>query len=512
MTTYLPPASVTNPAIDPAWLQALGAGSLVPRSLAAWEPLVLEGLAHFLNLLPASRIEALTQAQLDLGLEASLPQRLTTLLLQSPTLHKLGQVLARQPHLPAELRAQLRQLESMPAHTDSALVAQLVARLQAHVAGSATPAPALQIADTPLAEGSVALILPFSWQEAGLEQQGVFKVLRPGVSERLHQELDLLPAVADFLTRRGAALGLPALDYRGTLDGVATLLRQEIQLEREQAHLRAARAFYAGTPEVLIPRLLPWCAPWATAMERVHGTFLTDITLAPHERRRLAHIAIDALLAQPFWCARDPAIFHGDLHGGNLMCTDDGRLAVLDWALVTPIDKATREALVHAVIGALTWDAGQLHQSLARLNYTGAADPALHGQVEQALDALLRRGGLHLAGFDWLLGVIDRLALQGLLHADPTLSAFRKTWLSLAGVLAELDGSAAPDTALIQRGLTQFLAEWPQRWSARPGDATPFGTHVSNLGLANALLAAGFSGWHMAWRYGAMAWTHWHKP
>ena len=94
MTT--PDAAADTFTFDPAWLSALGVGALLPRSLSQWEPLVLEGLARFLNALPAARIEALVQAQFQLGLDAPLPARITTLLLQCPTLHKLGQVLARQ--------------------------------------------------------------------------------------------------------------------------------------------------------------------------------------------------------------------------------------------------------------------------------------------------------------------------------------------------------------------------------------------------------------------------------
>lgn len=490
--------------LDAQWLAALGMGTLLPRSLAQWEPLVLEGLALFLNTLPACRIERMVQSQLLLGLDVPLPQRITTLLLQCPTLHKLGQVLARQQHLPQALREQLRQLESTPARTDAATVEELVHRLQAHMATFAEAPANLQIAAEPLAEGSVALVLPFSWHDDTGEQQGVFKVLRPGVADQLDEELLALPAVAQFLETRGQVLQLPALDYAGTLDGIAKLLREEIRLEREQQHLLAAHTFYAHTPAIHIPRLLPWSAPWVTAMERLHGQPLAEAALPAYEKQRLAYTAIDALLAQPFWTAEDPALFHGDLHGGNLMLTDEGRLAVLDWALIAPMPKSAREAVVAAMIGGITLNAGQLRQAIAQLGDIEADDPILVSETEAALNDLVRPvyglPAVRLAGFDWLLGLLDKLALEGHIQVDPALSLFRKTWLSLAGVLSDLGGKVSPDLPLTQRGLSQFVSEWPARWFVLSTDAAYFGTHVSNGALTQALLSASVAGWQAGWR------------
>ena len=490
------PTSAQTSLLTPEALDALGVGELLPTALAPWRPLVLEGLAHFLNALPPGRQAALLAAQMALPAQASDIDRLLALLLQCPTLHKLGQVLARQPHLNAELRLRLRTLESLPAMTDAATLAQMVQRL--HAAFDAD-APGLQIDAQPLAEGSVAVVLPFTWEDGGKRRDGVFKVLRPGVEQRLHDELALLPGVARFLARRGAALRLPALDYAGTLEGVRRLLADEVQLSQEQAHLRAASAFYSHNPEVQIPHPLPWCAPWVTAMERIDGPSLADADLPAPERARLARVAIDALLAQPFWSARDPALFHGDLHGGNLRVTPDGRLAVLDWALVAPVDKAAREALVAAVVGALTLDAVQVRRALARLGAVDANDPVLAARVDRALDELVR--SLRPASFDWLLRLLDQLGLEGHIAFDPALSLFRKTWLSLAGVLADLGGGVAPDGPLLQRGLRQFLREWPQRWTGSDAaSANRLGTHVSNADLGAALVAAWWSGWQFGAR------------
>ena len=94
-------------------LESLDVSQLVPASLAPWRPLVLDGMAFFLARLPAHRQAAIFADQFALPEDTDAATRLVTLLVQCPTLHKLGQVLARNRQLPVEIRRQLQTLESM---------------------------------------------------------------------------------------------------------------------------------------------------------------------------------------------------------------------------------------------------------------------------------------------------------------------------------------------------------------------------------------------------------------
>jgi ubiquinone biosynthesis protein len=478
--------------IDPEWLDAFGPGELLPPTLARWRPLLVEGLLYFLNRLPERRRWEIVTAQAAIDAGAAPAERLVSLLLQCPTLHKLGQVVARQPYLDPALRSRLRSLESLPADTQTV---PIVRQLRATLEGASQ----LSIGEAALAQGSVAVVVPFSWREGGRVREGVFKVLRPGVRERLAEELAVLDDVADFLSRRGAELAVPALDFHDILDGVGRLLTEEVRLDVEQSHLREARAFYAHDPRILVPQLLPWCAPWVTAMGRVHGTALADAVLAPGQRTALATIAMSALLASPFWTLDDPAVFHGDLHGGNLFVTPDNRLAVLDWALTARVSKRQREAVVAAVIGGLTLDTAQVCRALTQLGSLTSEDRSLLAHVERSLDRLVAQA--RPAGFAWLLALFDEIALEGRIRFDAQLSVFRKTWLSLSGVLTDLAGDVLPDTVLLNAGLQTLLAEWPTRWSGACA-ASQFATHISNADLVAAMTSGLFTGaryWQHVW-------------
>lgn len=475
--------------IDPGWLESIGLPQLLPDGLAPWRPLVEEAASFFLDRLPPDRVGSILFAQLALGHAASSAERLIALLSQCPTLHKLGQVIARQPRLDPVLRAHLQQLESMPAGVDVALLRE---RLREEL-GDALP---VELGDEALAEGSVAVVLPFTYQDRGRNRQGVFKVLKSGIEARLADELGVLPSLASFLERRGAELGLPPLEYRDTLDSVRRLLTREIDLHGEQRHLREAAAFFAGDAEVCVPRVLRWCTPRVTAMERVFGDKVADAPLSSVQRRRLAATAVRALLAKPFWTSSDPVVFHGDLHGGNLLATEDGRLAVLDWSLVAQVSKRHREQLLSAALGGLTLDAERVRRAAAALARCPDDDPDLVAIVERALDRLVLSG--RPPGFAWLLGLLDELALARATGFDEELALFRKSWLSLAGVLHDLDPQFAPDLPLIDVGLRMFSNEWPWRWFAS-SRTRGFATHVSNTDLLD--LSA--SSWLTWLRYGA---------
>ena len=481
------PSSDATLVLDAELLASLGIEDMVPAPLAAWRGLIVEAMTFFLQRLPAERLTEIINDQFALPPDAPAAERMVALLARCPMLHKLGQVLARRHELHPELRRQLQMLESMP---PSLPVAAIAARIREEL-GNEAP---FTLADAALAEGSVAVVLPFTWRDEEGSHEGVFKVLKPGIEERLAVELALLPELAGFVERRGAELGLPALDYRGTLMGVQRLLEMEVRLDVEQANMRRAEAFYRDDPGVFVPRLLPWCTPRVSAMERVAGTKVSDADLSAPAREALGARMIAVLLAKPFW-TRDPeAMFHGDLHGGNLLLTGDGRLAVIDWSLTAVLTKAEREALVAIAIGGLTLDARQIQHALTSLGMRRADHLALTGIIERSLDRLVASG--RPVSFAWLVRLLDELALAGATGFGEQLSVFRKTWLALSGVIHDLDVHIATDVPLINVGLRRFLVELPARLMAWP-DSRAFGTHVSNADLARLTLAP----WPTTMRY-----------
>src|SRR4051794_3460740 len=87
--------------------------SVLPGDYARFARPVRDGLAVFLEGLPAAHQTEILKQQAALPPTADISERLAALARCCPVLHKLGQVLARDQRLAPELRTQLRTLESL---------------------------------------------------------------------------------------------------------------------------------------------------------------------------------------------------------------------------------------------------------------------------------------------------------------------------------------------------------------------------------------------------------------
>lgn len=455
----------------------LESARIVPIAYARYQPLVIDGLLYFLEHLPEERLNAIVDEQLTISSELDSDERIVAVLRRCPTLHKLGQVVGHDKGLPAEIRARLQTLETMPPTADFQIVSALIRR---ELAG----APGVELAQGALAEGSVAIVVPFAWTSppVGQPERGVFKIIKPGVREQLLEELAIWPALATYLEERSRHYGLPALDFSDTLEGVRSLLLNEIRLDLEQTRLARAQRFYANSPDVVIPRVLSLSTPLMTAMEFIPGRKITESGLDAAERKRLARIAIEALLAVPFWSTSEDAHFHADPHAGNLFATDDGRVAIFDWALTTELTQGQRGAVVHALIGAATLDERAICAAIAELGHVSdpnAVSAAVHAGVRE-----IRRG--NFPGFHWFTGLLDQLAREAAIHFPEETTLFRKSLLTLQGVAEDVSGEIAVDDVLVRTGMCTFANELPKRPLAG-ALSRDFGSHVSNLDLVNVL-------------------------
>ena len=455
---------------------------LVPEDQARYQPLVVDALLFFLSRLPAERVDRILLSQGALT-HVTADDRLVALLRECPTLHKLGQVVAHERFLPPSLRVRLSALESLPPTTDVTGITHALRAELGHL-------PGLQVAEHALAEGSVAVVIPFEWSDAERgKSRGVLKVLKPRAVESMRQELAIWPEFSEFLEAHAGDDGLPMLDYREMLDGVGKLLLDEIDLEKEQQNLAWAQTFYSNTTEVKIPRLLPFSTPSVTAMERIEGAQkVTDPAIAARVRDRLAKSIVKTLIAMPFWRVAQPgARFHADPHPGNLLVTPEGQLAVIDWALVTELSEAQLSGVVRALLAALTFDEAVLIPAIGELGRVD--DEALLRQEVAFGLRRVRRGAA--PGFMWLTDLLDRVGRAGAMHFPEEITLFRKSMLTLSGVLADVSEHVRADQLLIRTGVGQFLKELRIRLDA-PLGSRALGTHLSTSDLIRVWTAVPF--------------------
>lgn len=467
--------------------KTLGVEKIIPRDFGEYRKVISEALIFFLEGLSPSRTDAILSEQARLPIATTVEQRMAALARRCPTLHKMGQVLARDRRLPPSLRSLLQGLESMaPSVSGSELERTITAEL-----GNLDD-DQIAIEREPIAEASVAVVLPFGWRDGRAIRRGVFKVLKPNVIEHLEEELALLTRVGALLDDRCESYGIPALDYASLLEQVGERLSHEVRLNVEQQNLRDARKSYAGQNDVVIPGVLPFCTPRVTAMERIDGQLLSsNAALTIEESRDLARMLIEKLIAHPMWTEQPDALFHADPHAGNLMHTDDNKLGMLDWSLVARLNKSDRIYLSQMLLGAIMHDAGTIGRAIEAL----AIREVDHARLRKVIDHGLRgiRCGESL-GLAWLTRLLDRAVTESLVCFGTDFLMFRKVLLTLDGMLADLDETDSADAMLAASFLSRLGREWGDRMLT-PGFSRRLGTHLSTadlmlVGMSGSLTAA----------------------
>jgi ubiquinone biosynthesis protein len=472
---------------------------LLPVAYAHFARPVKEGLVEFLCGLPMSAQEQIVADQAVLPFDATLSVRLGALARDCPVLHKLGQVLARDGRLAPELRHELRQLESLPSTVDLDTIRTILT-------DELGPLDELGITLLPpaIAEASVAVVIPYRDDGDPTAPEGVFKILKPGIEQRMDLELDLLAQVGSTLDSRCKDLSIPHLDYRETFNHVRAKLSLEVRLDLEQQHLAEAKACYADQPAVQIPTLYPYCTPRVTAMERVFGEKITDHPLeSDSKKHRLARLVTRALLAESVFSPAHWAMFHSDPHAGNLIYTRDGRLAILDWSLVGHLGEAERIAMGQIVLAAVMLEPERIVELLAQLDERRSVDRAVLERIVDDSLRRIRRG--QLPGITWLVALLDEATQTARLRVAPDLLLFRKSLHTLEGVLNELGADGFNlEQALLIEFIRHFGREWPTRWCAAPLSRS-YPTRLSNVDLAHTLLSAPLA----AARYWQAEWSEW---
>jgi len=194
------------------------------------------------------------------------------------------------------------------------------------------------------------------------------KVQRPGMEEVVALDLYLLKAGAGPLQRVLGALGtglntdlvglidawgegfVGELDYRQEAQNA-----MEFQESIEETPLRGA----VFSPPVILARSSKKVitSVWIEG-ERLEESGAEDVT-------KLCSVAMNTYLTMLL----ETGTLHADPHPGNLLRTPDGRLCILDWGLVTSLDKSFRVAYIEHVAHLVSGDYEPVPRDLVSIGF-----------------------------------------------------------------------------------------------------------------------------------------------
>ena len=441
-----------------AWvLRMVPVETLVPADAARWRPLIADALQFLFSRLSPSRIAAKIATQLELPPRTPPEKRLLALIAKMPGLQKIGQVLARNPRVPAPLREALTELEN----GISDVTAVEIRHILKHQLREPITKFAVRLDRHLLSEATVSAVIRFTWKKPRRERQAsVFKVLKPHIPGCFEEDMNLLQQLGRFLVGRESRYGFTVRDVDQMLTEVRLLLEHELDFRREQATLAEATRTYRGTLGIRVPRVFrSLCTAQITAMSEETGVKVTDaFSRSPLRRQRIAEELIEALIAVPLFSADPYSAFHADPHAGNLLYNPPSReLIVLDWALSEQLSLSTRRHLVLLATMMSLENQEGVRTSIRALRRERTR--AVHDArvIDREVDRFFaeypagRRPGMLDA-----MRLLDRLALQGIRFAAP-LFLFRKSLFTLDGVIHDLAGSEVRIDRVIGR---YFLTRW----------------------------------------------------
>jgi ubiquinone biosynthesis protein len=406
-------------------VQLLKPGAWVPPDHARWIPLIESILEAFLGHLEPAVLARLLDQQRTLPACASPAARAARMAGELTALHKLCQMLARNPRLPAEARAILASLESLPpeAIPDSAVSAAVA------LAAQARPDLEPNLENPKVARGSVADVFRFRYRSS--ESRAIaFKTVRSDSLVRVQKEAAILLQMADDCPAIGVLAGPNfAFALAEALRDAARAILREIDFAGEAANLRDAAAFYKFNNRTRIPGTIGIALDRGIFMEFVEGVPLLEAQLDNETRRDAARLLFRRLILDPLFSGLPETIFHADPHAGNLMMQTHKyasfTLVILDWSQAGRLSAPLRHALIELCLCCYTGKQPSRKVLLRLLESSqnfiqaprtrDACDP-LHGAFE----------------------IVQELAVDG--HPVPlNLLLLRKSFLTLDGICRQLD-------------------------------------------------------------------------
>ena len=278
-----------------------------------------------------------------------------------PAFVKVGQALSTRPDLlPAQYLDELTSLQdALPTFSDADAfdcVERELGRPLEEMFGMITPSP--------IAAASLGQVYRATLRDSGKEV--ALKVQRPNIPNGL--ELDF------HLIREGAKLADGFVDSLNTsivelVDEFAARVFQELNYVQEGINAERFARLYGDRPDVVVPGIeWDYTSPKVITMDWIQGTKLSD-----QESLKAQGLDVLQLVDTGIQCSLRQLLeygyFHADPHPGNLLATPEGKLAFLDFGMMSETPERARYAIIEHVVHLVNRDYEAMAQDYYALEF-----------------------------------------------------------------------------------------------------------------------------------------------
>jgi len=262
-----------------------------------------------------------------------------------------------------------------------------------------------EITPEPVAAASLGQVYKATLRSSG--DTVAVKTQRPGVLETVSLDLYLARELG-LLARNFPALS-DRLDAVALLDEFAFRFFQELDYNAECDNGIKIKEQMKVLPMVVIPSNYPeFTSRRVHVAEWIEGEKLSSSTAT--DVGALVNLGVVVYLTQLL----DAGFFHADPHPGNMMRTDDGKLAILDFGLMTEVTDNQKYGMIEAIAHLLNRDYSEIGQDFINLDFIpeGTDTTPIVPALTKVFDVALAGGGAKSINFQDLAADLAQITFD----------------------------------------------------------------------------------------------------
>ncbi|ODH03129.1 hypothetical protein A4S05_20740 [Nostoc sp. KVJ20] len=192
------------------------------------------------------------------------------------------------------------------------------------------------------------------------------KVQRPDLREGITIDLYILRNLAAWVQKKVKRV---RSDLVGILDELGDRIFEEMDYIHEGENAERFFELYGHIKDIYVPEIYwEYTNRRVLTMEWINGTKLTqteEISAQGIDARYLIEVGVQCSLRQLL----EHGFFHADPHPGNLLATTDGKLAYLDFGMMSEIKPPQRYGLIEAIVHVVNRDFEGLAKDYVKLDF-----------------------------------------------------------------------------------------------------------------------------------------------
>ncbi|AFZ52228.1 ABC1 kinase family protein [Cyanobacterium aponinum] len=301
-----------------------------------------------------------------------------------PAYIKIGQALSTRPDLvPPKYLDELTRLQDQLPPFPNEIAYQFIEE----ELGAKPQEVYAEISEHPIAAASLGQVYRGKLHSG---EEVAIKVQRPDLVRRITLDIYIMRSIASWIKENVKKI---RSDLVAITDELAARIFEEMNYLQEGENAARFKELYGHIPEIYVPKIYwEYTGRRVLTMEWINGTKLTkikEIEAQGINATGLVEIGVQCSLQQLL----EHGFFHADPHPGNLLAMEDGKLAYLDFGMMSTILPYQRYGLIDAVVHLVNRDFEALAQDYVKLDFlTPDTDltpiiPALANVFNNALGA-----------------------------------------------------------------------------------------------------------------------------